>query len=301
MKLIEQSFEILNQDLSELPSDIVVGPKIIREFLFENMLKQIELVGRVCYKSEDKIAPGTAQKFVNMLKEHAHGAMLEHGTIYLDRFISKRDCLDMGISEEWWEFYRKYVDNPYSKVVKLDTESGVHCYVTTNYRVIVENDWESDLEFMCESTIHHKKRITVKFVTDQGILREYTRHRTFSFAVESTRYCNYSKDKFGNELTYILPCWWKDEEGNEAEAEFCNSLQYAEEQYFFLLNQGWKPQQARNVLPMATKCEMVMTGFVDDWKHFFMLRCDPAAHPQAQELAVYLKRSFIEQGYVSAE
>ena len=127
---------------------------------------------------------------------------------------------------------------------------------------------------------------------------EFVRHRVFSFAQESTRYCNYSKDKFGNELTFILPCWWKDEVGNYAEAEFCNTLQYAEEQYFYLLKQGWKPQEARAILPNALKTELVMTGFVSDWKHFFELRDAGSAHPQARELAQPLHKLFIEKKWL---
>ena len=114
-------------------------------------------------------------------------------------------------------------------------------------------------------------------------------------------YCNYSKDKFGNELTFILPCWWKDEEGNYAEAEFCNTLQYAEEQYLYLLKQGWKAQEARAILPNALKTELVMTGFVSDWKHFFDLRAYGVTgkpHPQASELAIPLLNEFMEKGYL---
>ena len=122
--------------------------------------------------------------------------------------------------------------------------------------------------------------------------------RVFSFAQESTRYCNYSKDKFGNEITYIIPCWWKDEESNRAEAEFCHFLKYAEEQYFYLLRQGWTPQKARTVLPNSLKTELVMTGFIKDWKHFFKLRCDSSAHPQARELAISLREEFIKRGYI---
>ena len=149
-------------------------------------------------------------------------------------------------------------------------------------------------------------------------------------------YCNYSKDKFNNELTFIKPCWAdntslqeikgsiisKDEYGSlileyyyhltgkeeywfkpwkiTPERNFIVSLQLAEQLYLELLNQGWKPQQARAVLPNALKTELVMTGFVSDWKHFFKLRCDSAAHPQARELVVPLYEEFVKRGYVTA-
>ena len=155
--------------------------------------------------------------------------------------------------------------------------------------------------------------------------------RVFSFAQESTRYCNYSKDKFNNEITCIIPCWLKINEGNYDLVEgedywgnstgfhlvfnndvvyeeqipdlykelmpFIESLKTSEKTYFNLLNLNWTPQQARAVLPNALKTELVMTGFVKDFKHFFELRCDPAAHPQARDLAIPLKEEFIKRGY----
>ena len=143
-------------------------------------------------------------------------------------------------------------------------------------------------------------------------------------------YCNYSKDKFNNEITYILPCWIeekdlpkgfcysKDDWGSlicefyyEATEKgkrdginispvknFIFALQTSEQLYFSLLKEGWKPQQARQILPFCIKSPLVMTGFVSDWEHFFKLRCDSAAHPQARELAIPLKEEFIKRGYV---
>lgn len=163
---------------------------------------------------------------------------------------------------------------------------------------------------------------------------EFVRHRVFSFAQESTRYCNYSKDKFGNEITFIIPCWadslalqkvrgtiiTSDDFGKliteyyyylsgkevpyfkpwkiTPEQNFVASLQIAEQLYLELLNQDWKPQQARAVLPNALKTELVMTGFVSDWKHFFSLRDSEKAHPQARELAKPLHEEFLRRGYI---
>lgn len=110
-------------------------------------------------------------------------------------------------------------------------------------------------------------------------------------------YCNYSKDKFGKELTYIYPCWMPEFDENDW-SPFHHALYQAEKDYFQLLAEGWKPQQARAVLPNALKTELVMTGFVKDWEHFFLLRCDSSAHPQAKELAIPLKEEFIKRGYV---
>ena len=126
-------------------------------------------------------------------------------------------------------------------------------------------------------------------------------------------YCNYSKDKFGNELTFIQPCWLNDERlklygpyhtvirDKSPESIFIANLNNAERDYLDLIRLGWKPQQARAVLPNACKTELVMTGFVEDWKHFFFLRCPVNAHPQARELAIPLSDEFIKRGYINSE
>lgn len=135
--------------------------------------------------------------------------------------------------------------------------------------------------------------------------------RVFSFAQESTRYCNYSKDKFGNEITFIKPCFLDDSKlalygpyhtvirDKSPESIFIASLNNAEKDYIDLIDLGWKPQQVRAILPNALKTELVMTGFINDWKHFFDLRCATNAHPQAQELAIPLKEEFIKRGYIN--
>lgn len=162
MKLIKQSYEIIPQ-----------------ENTLEGLYKHIEKCARTCYKSEDKITDNSAQIFVDRLIKSQHTAMLEHATVYL-KFDSVVHSLCSGHGAGL-----KYMNNPYSKVNIVDGTT-IQC-VTTNYRVLVENNWLDDLQYLCNPTEHHHKRITVKFITDQGILREFTRHRKFSFAVESTR------------------------------------------------------------------------------------------------------------------
>ena len=155
---------------------------------------------------------------------------------------------------------------------------------------------------------------------------EFVRHRVMSFAQESTRYCNYSKDKFGSELTFIIPCWMdipegsinlgnydktsaRYEDGNVyiidtkppyVGVDFIRSLCEVESNYLSIVRNGWKPQEARAVLPNSLKTELVMTGFISDWKHFFRLRSRIAEtgkpHPQAQELADPLMDEFIKRG-----
>lgn len=297
MKLIEQSFEIIPQESG-----------------IKGIYKQIEKAGRTCYKSEDKITEDSSKKFVDMLTTNCHGAMLEHGTVYF-KIPANIDVAANFLDEI----------STWTKCKLVESSEGNWWAITTNFRVMVEHfapEYIEDLikDYLCEPTEYHEKRVTVKFTTDQGILREFTRHRTFSFAVESTRYCNYSKDKFNNNVTFIIPNWLEDfPEGiyatpvfDDDSLEICSkykeiypeiitfikSLSDSELNYLWLLKQGWKPQQARNVLPLATKCDMVMTGFVSDWEHFFELRCDSAAHPQARELAIPLQNWFKENGYL---
>lgn len=253
MKLIESSVQIIEE---------------------KDPYKMIELAGRTCYKSEDKITENSAKEFVDRMIKLGHGAMLEHGTVYLT--IAKTA---MNIGDPIF-----YVRNKYSKV----NEDDLFYYITTNMRVIVENNRLDDLQYQVEPTEHHEKRITAKFICDRGVSHEFVRHRVFSFAQESTRYCNYSKDKFGNEITFIKPTWWH-ELGTTHKQDFEIFLEYCEEQYLEFMDQGWKPQQARQVLPNATKTELVMTGFESDWEGFFKLRCSGTAHPDAQKLANELK------------
>lgn len=266
MKLIQSKVEIIEQNNS-----------------IEDIYKHIERCGRVCYKSEDKITPDSAKEFVDRLIKSKHGAMLEHGTVYLTIPLQSEKAY-------------KYVMNPYSKVNTLTLDNvNENAYITTNYRVLVENNWLDDLRYICEPTDHHEKRITVKFTCDRGVSHEFVRHRVFSFAQESTRFCNYNKDKFNNEITFIYPCWSyiKTDAYNGVDKfdgdYFEHSLREAEFYYFKLLELGWKPQQARQILPNALKTELVMTGFESDWQHFFDLRCAKDAHPDAQKLANELK------------
>ena len=275
MKLIKPSVEIIKQE----------------EYDLNHIFKFIELAGRTCYKSEDKITEDSAKEFVDRMIKSGHGAMLEHGTVYLivPYFATSNIIV------------RKYFLNPYSKVVN----DNINSYITTNYRVLVENKWLDDLKYLYKPTTFHAKRTTVKFICDRGVSHEFVRHRVFSFAQESTRYCNYTKDKFNNELTFIIPCWIKDlEEGNyyayceyhhsknDASKRWFDSCMSAEFVYTNLIEEGWKPQEARTVLPNSLKTELIMTGFDSDWLHFFELRCAPNAHPQAKELADILKDKF---------
>lgn len=292
MKLIKASFLIKEQEKN-----------------IEGIYKQIEWAGRHCYKSEDKITSDSAKEFVERMIKSKHYAMLEHGTVYLTHpieNIGSSSYVGIGV---------KYRENKYSKV-NYDTW-GTR-YITTNSRVLVENNWLDDLQYLCEPTEYHEKRTTVKFIMDRIGSQSFCRHRVFSFAQESTRYCNYTKDKFGNCITCILPI------DNPYEDEFkdefnINNIEYIklrpawQDWYNCLLmiescynnfvggTYGISPQIARSILPTALKTELVMTGFDSDWEHFFELRTPATAHPQARELAIPLQKEMNKGGVIKSD
>lgn len=196
MNIIKAGYEIL--------SDISTGG--IKE------LQHIERIGRICYKSEDKITDDgeSAKKFVAGLIKRGHEAMLEHSSL------------------------------------------------------------------------------SVLFHVDRGVTHELVRHRIMSFAQESTRYCNYSGDKFGNEITVVKPPFWPDGDKIPEYMDWEQQMRRAEETYFKLLERGASPQEARSVLPNSTKSDIVLTGNYREWRHFFWLRAADItgpAHPQMHEVA----------------
>lgn len=282
MRLIKSSVEIIPQ----------------QDNLLNGIYKQIELAGRTCYKSEDKITETSAKEFVDRMIKSGHNAMLEHGTVYL------KIPVNIDIAANFIDDISTWTK---AKLVKCD--SGNWWAITTNYRRIVELNYQQYLEYLCEPTEYHEKRITAKFICDRGISHELVRHRVFSFAQESTRYCNYSKDKFGNQLAFVIPSQFDLEEQNITEKTlnasgtgsldsicFIKTLLDSEKAYFLLLQESWNPQEARAILPNALKTEVIMTGFESDWKHFFELRCAPQAHPDMQVLANELKEKLQNNG-----
>lgn len=264
----------------------------------------VEVAGRTCYKSEGNIKydengrSTSARDFVLKMVQSGHMAMLEHGTVYLT--VPK--LLNI------WQFYEH---NSYSRII-MDEE---YVYITTNLRVIWENNLHQDLGYATNAT-EHERRYMVRLVTDRGVSHEAVRHKKFSFAMESTRYCNYSKDRFNNELTFILPPWFVDKKEGVYNQEDIDSMLTEEEQqrtenrkwclflsscliseqiYLGLIKDGQSPQQARQVLNHAIKTELVLTAFPDDWQHFFNLRSTGttgAPHPSIKQLADPLYEEF---------
>lgn len=270
MKLIKQSFEFINQT----------------DFSLVGIKKHIERCARVSYKSENKITDTSYEKFVNMLESRGHDRPLEFGTVYLTLRGNDTDALRNIFI---------YAENPWTKirkqVIKAEYDPNIRVvlnYVTTNYRVIVENHLEEDLKYLCEPTEYHYKRYTAHMILDRGVMDEFRTHVGLSHLAESTRYCNYSKDKFGNELTFIQPCW--DIRGSN----YIDFLQHAEWGYFRMLKNGWTPQQARSVLPLGIKSELISCGFKDAWENFFKRRDAPDAHPMAQEIANPMHKEFFK-------
>lgn len=300
MKLINQSYEICKT----------------HGYTLQDVYKDIERAARVSYKSEDKITEDSAEKMVQRLISMEHYSPLEFGTIYLKaKLIPCWDILrkkNKNLSKPW--VYVEQVDEK-----EEDGSIGRYWYITTNYRFIVENGLEDLLQYMCEPTEHHQNRTTVKFITNRAMTHELVRHRSMSFMQEGQRYCNYAKDKFGNQLTYIIPVQCIGDIPNNTELrdnfdinnfvwenngdiktlkvnKLTQGMLYlfydTEVHYIGLISLGWKPQEVRAILPNATKTELYMCGFDKDWEHFFNLRDKTHVDPQMYDLAHPLHEEF---------
>ena len=242
--------------------------------------KIAEIAGRTCYHSLDKITEGSAEKFVDRMISNEHYATIEHITIYLKIPVS--DVSAMAF----------FGHNKYSKTIN----DGNFVYVTTNYRVIIENGVEEYMKYQCAyEKGNHVMRLTVQVTTNLQVLGEFTRHRVFSYAVESTRYCAYSKDKFDNNVNFIRPNFGIYIKEPKLMDEWEKDMSRTEYAYLKLSKMGANAQECAQVLPKATKCDMVISGCTDDWKHFFDLRLRGTTgkpHPQMLELAELIHEEF---------
>lgn len=286
MKLIEPSVEYWQQEAG-----------------IQGVWKQIARAARVCYQSSLRknetdeefakrviLKPALIEGDLNDL-EHClfdnlklHGGVLEHGTVYL--------YLPLNYNRA--DFF-EITESPYNKTAY---DAANNALVTSNMRYIIENNKLDMLkEYGCAvPSSLHPKRYTFSVITDIGVTREFNRHRaSMSICEESTRYCDYTKGKFGGELTFIRPAWrQKDKNGfildfNAYDAALAN----AEQAYKQLRNLGWKPEQARQVLPLGLKTQAVYTAFEDDWRHFLKLRTDNVSgkvHPNIQYVANEIRR-----------
>ena len=289
MKLIKQSFEIIEQN----------------DFTLKGIKQFIERCARVSYKSEDRMTNTSYEKFVGMLESRDHARPLEFGTVHLkmsDVQFETVQILMEGIYNDSWIKYNI-----------IDTEDEDNCYITTNYRYYLEMcKYAAWLPMHLDESDNslYPRRYTVHMILDRGVMDEFRTHVGLSHLAESTRYCNYSKDKFDNQVTFVIPSWCnsliegsKQEyfpfEINEDESEFMNALQNAQNSYLSLLKMGWTPQQARSVLPLGIKSELISCGFEDAWRNFFYRRDAKDAHPMAQEVAKPMHEEFIRRGFIS--
>lgn len=269
MKLIKQSFQFVNQ----------------KGFTLKDIYKHIEYCARISYKSQDKITDTSYKKFVIMLKSRGHDRPFEFGTVHLKMSSPQFDALQMLLIKN------KVYNDCWIKYNVIDTEKESICYITTNYKYYMELcKYDRGVSEYLDPSDNpsYPRRYTVHMILDRGVMDEFRTHVGLSHLAESTRYCNYSKDKFGNELTFIQPCW--DIRGTC----FIDFLQNAEWGYFRMLKNGWTPQQARSILPLGIKSELISCGFEDAWKNFFYRRDAPDAHPMAQEIAKPMHQKFIE-------
>lgn len=284
MKLIDPSYEIIEQQDG-----------------LQGVYKQIELAGRTCYKSEDKITDESAEAFVQRMIDSGHTAMLEHGTVYL---YIKRDADGNSYPEN--DPYEIDFDTIFCKYGQHNTNYETHeTFFTTNLRWLVEqypNDWKEIYKYYARTPDERwPKRRTVKMTTSLHVYKDLTRHRTMSFAIESTRFCNYLKKKFGTSLAYIIPTWYKESTWLQ-KAVFKSYLWITEKIYLWLVKLGWQAQQAAETLPQCIKADVVMTGFQSDWDHVFDLRAlgtTGAPHPEVKRIIEPIMNDFYEKGWTN--
>jgi len=310
-----------------------------KEMYDDNPQKHIEKIARICYKSEDLITDESHKKMIKNLYDKKHWAMLEHfifvyqcntpNNLFFkilsnEKYITSStteiiSCNDEGNFEtklryilsfsarSLLDLLEAYKTNSYMKEHLIELcEQIVLDYdcdelFGNKFKKVHRNNWTKidDINTLIpeEQWMHGWK--SIKFICDRGVSHEIVRHRDSSYAQESTRYCNYSKDKFDNNITVIDPLMFD----GEAELQSVERNKYhvwrdaikaSEKAYFELLELGATPQEARSVLGNSLKTEIIMTAHNYEWGHFFELRCDKAAHPQMRELALPLFDYFVE-------
>lgn len=278
-------------------------------------LKKIELAGRTCYKSEDKITATSAEKFVLDKVKLGHESVIEHANFILEvdsvtyslcqsaiktlqncgfnsmiRMTAVERYIMSGNARMWRDFFKKAARyNQYlpNTIYKLVEDNPVLFGEYINHVMFKDTERAKPIKYLTNADLTYKETFihaceTFKITCDRGVTHELVRHRTASFSQESTRYCNYSKGKYGSEITVIKPCYW--DERSAQYATWVNAMQCAEDLYLTLINNGASAQEARAVLPNSLKTELIMTANLEEWHHILELRCDKAAHPQCREV-----------------
>lgn len=293
MKVIEQSFYELNDN---------------------RLLQKIELCGRVCYKSEDKITETSALNFVKRICVNNHGSVLEHYTFVFkvseEYYFLLKSC-DLKFFDftnisypivsfnlrAFLNYYNNdnnyepllpiitYLSNKYPELFNKPTSSFVNYEISEVEDLFTLKDEERD--------VHQK--VSIKLITDRGVTHQLVRHRLASFSQESTRYCNYAKDKFNNEIVVIRPEGITEEQYDI----WAKAMEECEKAYFNMISNGALPQLARGVLPTSLKTEIVITASIQEWKVIFDLRCSSHAQPDTRVLMEKVKEHFITKGYIN--
>ena len=279
----------------------------------KRLYQKIEMCGRVCYKSEDKITETSALSFVKKICVNNHGSVLEHFI-----FVFKIDEVYYNLlKEDNLNFFN--LTNITRPIVSFNLRAFLNYYnVDKNNRVLLpltiylskqypdlfevddeayslfEVDYIDDINILSEPERDVHQYISIKATTDRGVTHELVRHRLASFSQESTRYCNYSKDKFGNEITVIRPTSITE----ETYPIWKEAMEIAEKLYFEMVSKGASPQLARSVLPNSLKTEICITASLKEWKLIFDLRCAPQAHPDVRVLMNDIKAYFLTRGYI---
>lgn len=285
------------------------------EIISSSLYKKIESAGRTCYKSENLITETSALEFAKRIISYNHGSVLEHA--YLVFEVDNKDLFEK-IKNEHISFVKtssfdKYLIssnfralyNLYLNKDKYDCLNGIFSLMASLYNEVINfetNEDEKHFKLLSREEVMNllpiekdlHLSITIRFVCDRGVSHELVRHRLASFAQESTRYCNYSKDKFSHELTFVETYGLNEEQ----KAIWKDAMINAEKAYFALIDNGAKPEQARSVLPNSLKTEIVTTATIDEWKVIFNLRCAPQAHPDIRFLMQKVEKYFKEKGYL---
>lgn len=315
------------------------------------VLKYLERIGRVCYKSEDRITDESCVNFIKNIRNRKHWAILEH---YIFTFSVSKEIYNDITDREWLTFNNqdyiqasRFINKTYwpdapneelkylisgsatafnylwqCKCFDKEPQAGIPtiCRFIKNIIPEIMMDYNDDIKSLSlgirllsrsevTSLPDNLRKIhdfaSVMFTVDRGVSHELVRHRPASWAMESTRYCNYNSGKFGNEITVVLPCFFDADTVSTSPLYdiWKRSCEQDERSYFELINQGAIAQEARLVLPQSLKTDVVMTAILGEWEHFFNMRVPSTAHPQMREVSIpllsdintFTKGMFVEQ------
>ena len=254
---------------------------ITYETSIDGMYKSIAESSYICYATDPNKAKLTPEEFVNkVIIPNDHGRCLEFGTVYL-----KIPWCHTYETTNLVSFFR---NNHWSRVKFFGKAEDPSWLVTTNFRVIVENRLIDEMNMYFEYTPYHHKRYLAEFILSRGAADDFRTHVELSSIAESSRWCDYSKDRFGNELTFIEPYF--DREG--ITEHVLDTFREDECRYLKGAELGMKPQELKRIYPLGAKTTLRLCGFKDAWNNFFYRRCDEHADPECILLAKMIKKEF---------